>query len=153
MGFRLHLIEPELRLKSTYKLVPSTGSTQHLPHPQTSTDLASVSTLHYPPTIPASSTSFQVTPNKSATLGYRPAPDTSLPYNHPIRKKQTKKQTSQKLSLVWLPAPSNYVKGHNDFQSDQARHILLASINDCLRLSSGLHLPAVSELAGSPAPA
>jgi hypothetical protein len=44
--------------------------------------------------------------------------------------------------MVWLPAPANYVKGHNDPypQSDvyQARYPFLASINACLKLGRGL---------------
>jgi hypothetical protein len=53
--------------------------------------------------------------------------------------------------MVWLPAPANCVKGHNGPKSHvyQARYLLRTSINACLKLGSGLHLPAVSGLVGS----
>lgn len=54
--------------------------------------------------------------------------------------------------MFWLSTPANYVKGPNVPAplSDvyQARYILLAFLNTCLKLGSGLRLLAVSGLVG-----
>jgi hypothetical protein len=82
------------------------------------------------------STGFQVVPNKSASPGYKAAPDTN---NHPSGGKQ-------KLSL-WIGSQYQLIilKAIVVHQLDvcQARYPLLASVNACLKLGSGFCLPVL----------
>ena len=52
--------------------------------------------------------------------------------------------------MIWLLAPANYVKGHIVPLNQMCTKLepVLASINTCFKLDSGLHLPDVSGLAG-----
>ena len=85
-------------------------------------------------------------PNKSILSGHTPALGTPLANNQPSGRKQ-------KLSL-WFGSQHQptMLKPITAPQSDvyQARYSLLASINVCLKLGSGFHLPVVSGLIGSP---
>lgn len=95
------------------------------------------------------STSFQVTPQQNLLL----APDlhlqvTSLTLTLPFLTTNIRRKAGVKF-MVWLKF---ILKAIMNPQADvhQARYLLLASINACLKLNSGLHVSAVSGLAGSP---
>jgi hypothetical protein len=63
----------------------------------------------------------------------------------------TTKHEKKKIFRLWF-GPQYQLKAIMAIQSDmyQARYHLLDSINACLKLGSGLHLPAVSGFAGTP---
>ena len=122
-GFRLHLREPDLRLNWS----ESAGQ-----------NLAPVSRL--PPTRPVSSTGFQVIPHKSAPPGFKSA--LTLHFLITIDQEENRfGSQNQPTMLKAIMGPQSHVY--------QARYPFLASINACLKLGSGLHLPAVSGLVGT----
>ena len=82
-------------------------------------------------------------PNKSVLPGYKPAPDISLPNNQSSKNSRSWVYGYAQytvLKVITVPLPDVY----------QFKHPLLASINNCLKLGSGIYLPSVSKLAWSP---